>query len=102
MIVLAWRASRGWAAPAVVVLLLAVALLISGAVSHVAAQLREEGYEADNVEGGMPRAQAEVYAEAVAGATGVPVNQVVFVFPRAGSEVALSLLSGVSTVRDNG
>jgi hypothetical protein len=68
----------------------------------VAAQLREEGYEADNVEGGMPRAQAEVYAEAVAGATGVPVNQVVFVFPRAGSEVALSLLSGVSTVRDNG
>ena len=46
--------------------------------------------------------QAEVYAHAVARASGAPVKRVVFVFPRAGSEVALSPLPEVGTVRDNG
>ena len=40
--------------------------------------------------------QAEAYADALARSTGCPVRRVVFVFPRAGSEVSLRVGSGAA------
>lgn len=59
----------------------------------VVVDYKSDEVEAEQVEGHARThhaGQAEVYAEALEQATGLPVRRVVFIFPRVGTEVAVS------------